>query len=57
MPKQKRAARPLAVSEAARRAGSCEANAQAAGSAEVVAVVRCRSSGGGEREAVCMRWF
>ena len=52
MPRRKRAARPLAVSEIARRAGSCRANAQAAGNAEVVAVVRCTGSGGGQREVV-----
>ena len=49
MPRRKRAARPLAVSEMARRAGSCKASAQAAENAEVVAVVRCRGSGGGQR--------
>ena len=52
MPRHKRAARPLAVSEMARRAGSCKANAQAARNAEVVAVVLCRGSGGGWREVV-----
>ena len=51
-PRRKRAARPLAVSEMARRAGSCKANAQAVGNAEVVAVVRCRGSGSSRREVV-----
>ena len=57
MPKHKWAARPLAVSEMARCAGSFKASAQAAGNAEVVAVVRCRGSGGGQREVVGMRRF
>ena len=52
MPRCKWAARPLAVSEVARHAGSCKANAQAVASAEVGAVVRCRGSGGGRREEV-----
>ena len=49
VPKRKWAARPLAVSEVARRAGSCRANAQAERNAEVVAVVRCSGSGDGQR--------
>ena len=54
MPKREWAARPLAGSEVARHACSCQANAQAAGRAEVVAVVRCRGSDGGWREVVGM---
>ena len=57
MPKRQRAARPLAVSEVVRRAGSCEASAQAAGNAEVAAVVRGRGSGGGQQEVVCSWLF
>ena len=57
MPKHKWAVRPLAVSEVARRAGSCKANAQAAGNAEVGAVVRCTGSGSGQREVVGMGQF
>ena len=49
VPRHKWAARPLAVSEMTGRAGSCNAVAQAAGNAEVVAFVRCRGSGGVQR--------